>query len=172
MAYDGYSCLNFRLDQGVLFVTVDNPPINLFDLVLMQEIDRLGREIEADDDVKVVVFDSANPDFFIACNGFDIHHSERNTDLQVTSDGIYTIFKTIRELTIGKVAIVMEGGYNQTIGELTHSACAGLLGLNNPYIEKSDVLSTSALKRIKTHRIMEERLAEQKMILREFHDLS
>ncbi len=66
MVYDGYSCLKFKLDQGVLFVTIDNPPINLLDVPLIQELDRLGREIEADDDVKVVVFDSADPDFFIA----------------------------------------------------------------------------------------------------------
>jgi len=66
MAYAGYSCLKIRLERGVLFVTIDHPPINLFDLPLMQEIDRLGKEIEADENVRVVVFDSANPDFFIA----------------------------------------------------------------------------------------------------------
>ena len=59
MTYDGYGCLKTRLGRGVLFVTIDHPPINLFDLPLMLEIDRLGREIEADDSVKVVVFDSA-----------------------------------------------------------------------------------------------------------------
>ena len=66
MAYDGYSCLKVRSDRGVLFVTFDNPPINLLDLPMMLELDRLGREIETDDGVKVVVFDSVNPDFFIA----------------------------------------------------------------------------------------------------------
>ena len=49
MAYDSYTCLKIRLDRGVLFVTIDHPPINLFDLPLMQEVDRLGREIESDD---------------------------------------------------------------------------------------------------------------------------
>ena len=46
--------------------TIDHPPINLFDLALMLELDRLGREVEADDSVRVVVVDSADPDFFIA----------------------------------------------------------------------------------------------------------
>lgn len=66
MSYDGYGCLRIRSDSGVLFVTIDNPPINLFDLSLMREMNRLSREIEADETIKVVVIDSANPDFFIA----------------------------------------------------------------------------------------------------------
>lgn len=66
MPYEGYETLKSRLDRRVLFVTIDNPPINLFDVPLMREMDRLGREVEADDGVSVVVFQSANPEFFIA----------------------------------------------------------------------------------------------------------
>lgn len=66
MAYQGYDCLKIRIDRGVGFVTIDHPPINLFDLALIQEINRIGAEIESDDSIRVVVFDSANPEFFIA----------------------------------------------------------------------------------------------------------
>jgi enoyl-CoA hydratase/carnithine racemase len=66
MAYAGYACLRVAVDRGVAFVTIDHPPINLFDLALIGEMDRVGRELEADDDVRVVVLQSANPDFFIA----------------------------------------------------------------------------------------------------------
>ena len=66
MPYDNYDCLKIRADRGVVFVTIDHPPINLFDIPLMQEMNQIGLEIEADDSVKVVVIDSANPDFFIA----------------------------------------------------------------------------------------------------------
>ena len=65
MAYD-FELLKTRRDRGVLFVTIDNPPINLFDLPLMREVHQLSREVEGDEGVRVVVFDSANPDFFIA----------------------------------------------------------------------------------------------------------
>jgi enoyl-CoA hydratase/carnithine racemase len=41
-------------------------PSNLFDIELMQEMDSLGHELEADDGVHVIVFDSANPEFFIS----------------------------------------------------------------------------------------------------------
>ena len=66
MAYDGYECLKFRIERGVAFVTLDLPPINLFDAALMGELARVGAELDADDDIRVVVFDSANPEFFIA----------------------------------------------------------------------------------------------------------
>ena len=71
MAYEGYQFLKIRVDRGVAFVTIDNPPINLLTLELSAEILRLAGEIVADDEVKVTVFDSANPDFFIA--HFDVN---------------------------------------------------------------------------------------------------
>jgi enoyl-CoA hydratase/carnithine racemase len=71
MAYEGYQFLKIRVNRGVAFVTIDNPPINLLTLELAAELVRLGGEILADDAVKVTVFDSANPDFFIA--HFDVN---------------------------------------------------------------------------------------------------
>jgi enoyl-CoA hydratase/carnithine racemase len=66
MAYEGYEALRVAAVGGVARATIDHPPINLFDLALMLELDRFGREVEVDDDVRVVVVDSADPDFFIA----------------------------------------------------------------------------------------------------------
>jgi len=66
MAYEGFQCLRVGVKDGVARVTIDHPPINLFDLALILEMDRLGRELEADADVRVVVLESADPDFFIA----------------------------------------------------------------------------------------------------------
>jgi enoyl-CoA hydratase/carnithine racemase len=66
MAYDGYSGLKVAVDRGVAFVTIDHPPINLLDIPLITDLDRASRELEADPAVKVVVLQSANPDFFVA----------------------------------------------------------------------------------------------------------
>jgi enoyl-CoA hydratase/carnithine racemase len=66
MAYEGYSGLKVTVDRGVAFVTIDNPPINLLDIPLITDLDRASRELEADAAVKVVVLQSANPDFFVA----------------------------------------------------------------------------------------------------------
>ncbi len=66
MPYDDYRCLRVERDAGIARVALDHPPINLFDAPLLGEVARLGAELEADDDVRVVVLRSANPEFFIA----------------------------------------------------------------------------------------------------------
>src|SRR5262245_34435728 len=66
MSYEGYNALRIRTERGVAFVTIDHPPINLFDLTLIGELNRVGEALAADDSVRVLVFRSANPDFFIA----------------------------------------------------------------------------------------------------------
>jgi enoyl-CoA hydratase/carnithine racemase len=47
-------------------VTIKNPPINLYDPEMFAELNVLMDEIDADKEVKVAVFESANPDYFIA----------------------------------------------------------------------------------------------------------
>ena len=69
MGYSDYKCFRFGFDSGVAFVSINHPPINLLDDVLSAEFERLGRELEADDSVRVVVLQSALPDFFIAHSG-------------------------------------------------------------------------------------------------------
>jgi enoyl-CoA hydratase/carnithine racemase len=69
MGYADYKCLRIRCDAGVAFVSIDHPPINLLDEDLSLELDRIGRELESDENVRVVVFQSALPDFFIAHSG-------------------------------------------------------------------------------------------------------
>lgn len=65
MAYD-YEKIRCVKTDGVLIATIDNPPVNVMTLPLYQNLVEFTREVEQDDDVKVVVFDSADPDFFIA----------------------------------------------------------------------------------------------------------
>jgi enoyl-CoA hydratase/carnithine racemase len=66
MAYDGYQCLRIEARDGVAWLTIDHPPLNLFDMPLIQEMLRAGEELERDAGVRVVVVQSANPEFFIA----------------------------------------------------------------------------------------------------------
>jgi enoyl-CoA hydratase/carnithine racemase len=65
MAYE-HETLRVEVADGVARVTIDHPPINLFDLPLMLDLARCGEALAADDDVRVVVVGSENPDFFIA----------------------------------------------------------------------------------------------------------
>jgi enoyl-CoA hydratase/carnithine racemase len=66
MSHDAYKSLHIRVKHAVASVTIDHPPMNLLDATLFDELRRLANQIERDDEVKVVVFDSADPDYFIA----------------------------------------------------------------------------------------------------------
>lgn len=65
MTYD-YRTLDVLREDGILWVTIDNPPINLFTLELYQEMVSFTAEAEVDEQVKVIVMDSADDDFWIA----------------------------------------------------------------------------------------------------------
>ena len=59
----------FNIDRtypGRWTVTFSNPPINMFVPTTIVELGALITDLEADPSVKVVVFQSANPDFFVA----------------------------------------------------------------------------------------------------------
>ena len=55
-----------RSQPGRWTITFSNPPINMFVPATIVELGALMTDLEADPSVKVVVFQSANPDFFIA----------------------------------------------------------------------------------------------------------
>ena len=46
--YEGYNIFKFRLDRGVLFVTIDYPPINLMTLDMVID-DLVGDHLEQQD---------------------------------------------------------------------------------------------------------------------------
>ena len=64
MAYTRFSL--DRSTPSLWRVTFDNPPINLIDPVMIVALHDLLTEIEQDKRVAVVVFDSADPDYFLA----------------------------------------------------------------------------------------------------------
>jgi enoyl-CoA hydratase/carnithine racemase len=55
-----------RSHPGRWTITFNNPPINMFVPATIVELRALMTEIEADPSVKVVVFESSNPEFFVA----------------------------------------------------------------------------------------------------------
>ena len=55
-----------RTYPGLWTITFNNPPINIFVPETIVELGAIMTDLEADRSVKVVVFQSANPDFFVA----------------------------------------------------------------------------------------------------------
>ena len=110
MVYQGYQLIRVLAADGVCRATIDNPPINLLDVALLSEIDRLAREVAADDDVRVLIVDSADPEIFIA-------HADVGLILDLPADDVaphdeLTPFHSTMELfrTLPKATIAAEVG--------------------------------------------------------------
>jgi enoyl-CoA hydratase/carnithine racemase len=52
--------------DGVLTISLNNPPINLMSGKMVEELFQLTGGLRQDPDVRVIVIESANPDFFVA----------------------------------------------------------------------------------------------------------
>jgi len=61
-----FRCLEVQLDRGVARVRIDHAPVNLLDETLAPELWRLVDLLEADQRVRVIVFTSANEDYFLS----------------------------------------------------------------------------------------------------------
>jgi len=119
-AYAGYTALRVRRDQGVAFVTIDHPPINLFDMQLIGDMDRVGEELAADDTVRAVVVESANPDFFIAHADVTlIQHlptdASRRPERLNFFHAMVERFRTMRKATIAKIEGRCRGGGSELV---------------------------------------------------------
>ena len=118
--YEGFTCLRVRVERHVAFVTIDHPPINLFDLALIQEMIRVGEALEHDADVRVVVFDSANPEFFIAHADVElIQQLPREVPPKPTRLGFFHAmvdrFRTMPKATIAKIEGRARGGGSEFV---------------------------------------------------------
>ncbi len=116
--YD-YETISTWFDQGVLFATISNPPVNVMTLPLYQDLVGFTSEVEKDSAVKVVIFQSADPDFFIA--HFDVEliltfpidepavKSESMSDFHQMCERVHSMPKA----TIVKMAGRAGGGGNE-----------------------------------------------------------
>ncbi|MFE9607032.1 enoyl-CoA hydratase/isomerase family protein [Streptomyces sp. NPDC006012] len=65
MLYD-YKTLRVTVDTGVARVTIDNAPVNMLDTTLVNELHDFVGAVADDEQVRVIVLDSADPEFFAA----------------------------------------------------------------------------------------------------------
>jgi enoyl-CoA hydratase/carnithine racemase len=61
-----FETLNVRSEGAVLFVEISAPPMNLLGPDLVRDLVSLIQQAETNDTVKVIVFKSADPDYFIS----------------------------------------------------------------------------------------------------------
>src|SRR5690242_4531552 len=58
--------ITMRQEGGALFATIDSPPMNLLGPELVRDLVSLIKRAEADSAIRVLVFKSADPDYFIS----------------------------------------------------------------------------------------------------------
>ncbi|MGH8159906.1 MAG: enoyl-CoA hydratase/isomerase family protein [Rhodanobacter sp.] len=130
MAYSDYNCFQFAFDSGVAFVSINHPPLNLLDEVLSAEFDRLGRELETDETVRVIVLQSALPDFFMAHSGLGrvgaasklVSHTRSFRLTQMIGER----FRNMPKVTIAKIEGRCRGGGSEIA--LAADMCFAALG--------------------------------------------
>ena len=66
MADRNFTKLRVEKSQGVASITIDNAPVNVLDVPLMSEMRQVLLSLRDDRDTRVIVFQSADPEFFIA----------------------------------------------------------------------------------------------------------
>ena len=120
MSYNDYKLLKIRVDQGVLFATIDNPPINLLNNELYGEFGKLAEDVSKDDNIKVIVFDSADPDYFI-CH-YDVSllllypdkPPPKPTELHFGHQ-MQELYRTMPKISIAKIEGRVRGGGSEFV---------------------------------------------------------
>ena len=120
MTYDSFSALRVRLDDGVAFVTIDHPPVNLLDAELITQLDRFIDIVSEDAKVRVIIFQSADPEFFIAHGDMNfvndpgslmaIQIGGENDPSLNTMQRFHERMRSLPQVTIGKLAGRASGG--------------------------------------------------------------
>lgn len=66
MSSQSFTTFNVRFDEAVAWVTFDFPPVNVQGLPMLADLNKLADELEPDREVKVIVFQSAHPEIWVA----------------------------------------------------------------------------------------------------------
>ncbi|MDT8912653.1 enoyl-CoA hydratase/isomerase family protein [Amycolatopsis sp. PS_44_ISF1] len=118
MSQYAYTTLRVRREDGLVRVTLDHPPVNVLDVALMSDLRHLLTALREDHEARVIVFASADPDFFVA------HVDMSLVDTPDAFDGLaagapegVNVFQALGELlrhqpqvTIVKLAGLARGG--------------------------------------------------------------
>lgn len=115
MTYQDYGHLRITVESHICRATIDNPPMNLADLNLISEMGRFAHEVAADDDVSVVIVDSADPDFFVAHADITLLQALPTDDTTLHDElslfhSIVEMFRTMPKATIAVVEGIARGG--------------------------------------------------------------
>ena len=117
-----YATLKIELSEGVAWVTLAHPPLNLLDAKLVPELKRLIRDIKGDEAVRVIVLQSSVADFFAAhvdagymfdAEGFMRLGAEDGPSALNPMQHLVNSLRTLPQVTIAKLRGRLRGGGNE-----------------------------------------------------------
>jgi enoyl-CoA hydratase/carnithine racemase len=120
MPYDTYRSIRITTEGAAAWVTIDHPPLNVLDAVLMPELNDFAGRVAQDEAIQVIVFQSADPDFFIPHGDMNfVNAPETLMSLDLGDPGtehlnpmmrLHERIRVLPQVTIGKLAGLARGG--------------------------------------------------------------
>ena len=115
MRLPAFHTLDVRVERRIARVTIDHSPINLMDATLLEELDQLAAWLATQgDSVRVVIFQSTIPDFFLAHLDLGLIQAivdDPEPDVALESfQGLVARYRALDQVTIAKVAGRVGGG--------------------------------------------------------------
>ncbi|MDQ0779810.1 enoyl-CoA hydratase/carnithine racemase [Streptomyces aurantiacus] len=120
--------LNVKRQDGVLWVSIDVPPVNLMTAQLMLDLDAVAASAENDPDLHVIVVQSANPEFFLAHGDLSfVEDPATYAALPIAEETLvgtgpmmrlHERWRRLPQTTIAKVAGLVRGGGSELVSSL------------------------------------------------------
>jgi enoyl-CoA hydratase/carnithine racemase len=98
--------LNVTREGAVLFAAINAPPMNLEGPELIRGLVSLIQRAEADDTVQVIVFKSADPDYFIS--HVDVTRIKENREAAAKLDGNPSIGQVLRHISASRLVTIAQ----------------------------------------------------------------
>ncbi len=116
MDYINYKTFSAEQDDGILTITFDNPPVNIQDIPMLDDLNCLIDQLRDDKEVKVVVFQSAHPEIFVA--HADVHFLKDMSTKACPREEVELLYlqevlqrlSTLPQATIAKIEGFARGG--------------------------------------------------------------
>jgi enoyl-CoA hydratase/carnithine racemase len=120
--------LHLKRQDGVLWVSIDVPPVNLMTAQLMLDLDAVAASAENDPDLHVIVVQSTNPEFFLAHGDLSfVEDPATYAALPIAEETLvgtgpmmrlHERWRRLPQTTIAKVAGLARGGGSEFVSSL------------------------------------------------------
>lgn len=108
-----YRMLTIETQSGVAIVTISNPPINVLSAALTRELVEFTDQAESDPDIRVIVFRSGDPAFFLSHSDVHLFLQHESSDSKFALEAFRKMtrrFRTWDKVTIAQIEGRASGG--------------------------------------------------------------